>query len=413
MSLLAWLVALTALLAGGVTAAADGALLAADPDRSSDRRPDPRRASQRERRHRVLAIARITAHLVTGIAMAWALGLTPRSTGEALGISLILAMIVVIVGETAPRAVGDAIGEPVLRTLAPVLLPIELIFGPLVAVGIRFDRTLQRLLPPAEATEEDRETTAEQFRQVVQSEADVPADNRSILHNVFNLGDTEVQQVMVPRVDIVGIEKEAPWSELIDRVRSSAHARLPVYEETLDEVIGIVFAKDLLPAVIDDVEPTAGWTSLIRPALFIPESKPIDDQLREFKATGNHIAIVVDEYGGTAGLITIEDILEEIVGDIRDEYDREEPPIEREDGRRYWVSARVSLDDLSEALGHQFGRDDVTTVGGLIYHVLGRVPRSGEELTIDGFRVVVERVVRRRIERVYFERPGAVVGRPS
>jgi CBS domain containing-hemolysin-like protein len=147
--------------------------------------------------------------------------------------------------------------------------------------------------------------------------------------------------------------------------------------------------------------------------VFIPTTKMIDDQLRDFKASRTHIAIVVDEYGGTAGLVTIEDVLEEIVGDIRDEYDVEEPEIEQRDGRRYWVSGRVSLDELSEAIGHQFTSDDVTTVGGLVYERLGRVPRAGEEFALDGFRVVVERVVRRKVERVYFERVEALSGRPA
>jgi CBS domain containing-hemolysin-like protein len=178
-------------------------------------------------------------------------------------------------------------------------------------------------------------------------------------------------------------------------------------------VIGILYAKDLLRPIIEGAPPPGGWTALVRPATFIPEGKTIDAQLRDFKASRTHIAIVVDEYGGTAGLVTIEDILEEIVGEIRDEHDREEQPIEAEDGRRFWVAGRVTLDDLSEALGHRFEREDVTTVGGLIFNLLGRVPRAGEELTLDGFRVVVERVVRRRIDRVYFERLEQLAERPA
>jgi CBS domain containing-hemolysin-like protein len=216
---------------------------------------------------------------------------------------------------------------------------------------------------------------------------------------------------MVPRVDIVGIERDAPWTEAMDRVLSSEHARLPVYDDTIDRIVGILYAKDLLPIVLTKRVPDDGWPVLIRPATFVPGSKIIEQQLRDFRATGTHIAIVVDEYGGTAGLVTIEDILEEVVGDIRDEYDVEEPPIEEQEGRRYWVSGRVSLDDLSTALGHRFDRDDVATVGGLIFQALGRVPRAGEELTLDGFRIVVERVTRRRIERVYFERLEALAGR--
>jgi putative hemolysin len=182
-----------------------------------------------------------------------------------------------------------------------------------------------------------------------------------------------------------------------------------VYRDTLDEVIGILYAKDVLPAIIADEEPDPAWLTLARSPSFIPISKRADDQLREFQASHSHIAIVSDEYGGTAGLVTIEDILEEIVGEIRDEYDVEEAEIEQHGSpKSWWVAGRVPLDELSERLGIDFGVDDVTTVGGLVYALFGRVPKSGEGLMHSGFRIVVERVRGRRIERVYFERLNAV-----
>jgi CBS domain containing-hemolysin-like protein len=209
---------------------------------------------------------------------------------------------------------------------------------------------------------------------------------------------------MVPRVDIVGIAATTPWSEVLDRVRSSEHARFPVYDDTLDNILGILYAKDLLGTVATASEPLGGWLRLVRGAVFIPTTKTIDAQLRDFKSSRTHIAIVSDEYGGTAGLVTIEDVLEEIVGEIRDEYDVEEPAIEREGNARFWVAGNVPADELRELLGVDLGVNDVTTVGGLVYALFGRVPRSGESLTRAGVRVVVERIRRRRIERVYFER---------
>ena len=152
------------------------------------------------------------------------------------------------------------------------------------------------------------------------------------------------------------------------------------------------------------MEPEGGWTALVRPPVFIPGTKSVDEQLREFRSTHRHIAIVVDEYGGTAGLVTMEDALELIVGEIRDEHDIEEPDVEQEGEDRWWVAAGVSLDELSEIVGADFHREDVQTVGGLVTELLGRVPRNGERMTVGEFRVVVERVVRRRVERVYFER---------
>jgi CBS domain containing-hemolysin-like protein len=273
-------------------------------------------------------------------------------------------------------------------------------------IGVALDGLFERVLPSPslEQRAEQREEATEQFRQVVAAEADVSRDEQALLHGVFSLGDTPVREVMVPRVDIVGIEQTTHWSEVVDRVRSSEHARFPVYDDTLDNVVGILYAKDLLPFVIDDDEPMQGWQSLVRPPSFIPTSKPIDEQLRDFKASRTHIAIVSDEFGGTAGLVTIEDVLEEIVGEIHDEYDDEEPEIEQEEGTRFWVSGRVPLGELSELLAQDFEQDDVATVGGLVYELFGRVPRNGESVQAGNYRLVVERVRRRRVERVYFER---------
>jgi putative hemolysin len=169
-------------------------------------------------------------------------------------------------------------------------------------------------------------------------------------------------------------------------------------------VAGVVFGKDLVPIAMGLSEPGTRWQSLIRPAAFVPETKTLDNQLRDFQGTPAHIAIVVDEFGGTSGLITREDILEEIVGEIRDEHDTETAPPIRHDGARVWVDGRVSLDELSAALGTAISHAEVSTVGGLVYSVLGRVPRPGDELTLDGFRVIVERVEQRRVAQVSFEK---------
>jgi putative hemolysin len=408
MSIPALTIFILALACGALTAAADGALLS----RASSPGPGAEgpTGGLRDVTHRSLSIARLLAHLIAGVTGASVVGLTTLPARAAVPAGIILALVIVAFGEVLPRAAGDALGAHALEGLQTVVRFTDRAMRPLVAVGMRIDRALRRLLPPVRADDADRDVTAEQFRQVVRSDRDVPVDQRAILHRIFSLGDTEVHEIMMPRVDILGIERSTPWSEVVDRVRSSQHARLPVYDKTLDRITGVLFAKDLLAGVISDEEPSGGWQTLIRPASFIPESKTIDSQLRDFKSSGSHLAIVVDEYGGTAGLITIEDILEEIVGDIRDEYDTQEPEVESEEGKRFWVSGRVPLDDLSELLGSPMERDDVSTVGGLVFELVGHVPRAGQELQLDGYRVVVERVVRRRVERVYFERLEAVAG---
>ena len=406
----AWIAATLSLAVATACAAADGALLTAGRDSQTREGSTLPRGDARERTHRALSIARLFAQLTTAASFAIAIELVEHSLPVALALAVVGVVLILVLGEILPREIGDRIGVPVLRYLSLFISVLELILNPLVLTGAAIDGMLARLFPTPTLSE-GRQLPTSPLRDVVVHGPQMPRDQHAILKRVFSLGDTEVQEVMVPRVDIIGVESATPWSEVVDRVRSSQHARLPVFDDTLDHVIGILYAKDLLAAVIADDEPKDGWASFVRPASFIPESKAIDSQFRDFKSTRAHIAIVVDEYGGTAGLLTIEDILEEIVGDIRDENDWEEPPIVAEANTRFWVSGRVTLDELSEALGEHFEDKDITTVGGLIFQRLGRVPRAGETLTMRGFRVVVERVIRRRIDRLYFERlEAATVG---
>lgn len=406
MNALSLVIALVALVWAALVAAADGALLSVS-DIATNGMAEAPTGGPRDATHRALSIGRLIALLVAGVAAARAFGLDTQPPGVAIGLGIVIAVVAVLLGDVMPRAAGEAVGGRALAALSAVVRSAEVTMRPLVAGGAKLDGVLRRALPPFTPGQGDRDITAEQFRRIVTPQQATP--HRTMMHRVFSFSDTEVHEVMVPRVDILGLERGTPWSEVLDRVRSSQHARLPLYDETIDHITGILFAKDLLPAVIADEEPAAGWESIARPASFIPESKTIEAQLRDFKATRTHIAIVVDEFGGTAGLVTIENILEEIVGDIRDEYDREEPPIEAEEGRRWWVSGRVTLDELSDALGHRFDRPDVNTVGGLIFEVVGHVPKAGQELELDGYRIVVERVNRRRVDRVYFERPESPV----
>ena len=385
------------LVLAALLAMADGALLAAGHTAPRSHMPHPERA------HRSLLHARVIAHLVIGTVSAIVLThLTDRMSLAVAAVTLLVVSSVTLV-EAVARFAGLAHGMDAVQRLAIVVRIADLLLLPVTALSGAVERGLTRILPPADETSIQRDADAEQFREVVTAEAGVTKAEEDILHGVFSLGDTQVQEIMVPRVDILGIEKTTPWSEVLDRVRSSEHARFPVFDETLDNVLGILYAKDLLPTVVADAEPE-DWTALVRPAAFIPATKGIDQQLRDFKAQRTHIALVMDEYGGIAGLVTIEDILEVIVGDIRDEYDVEEPAIEQEAGGRFWVSGVVSLSDLSELLDTDFQREDLTTVGGMVYDAFGRVPRAGETRVINGFKLVVERVRRRRVERVYFER---------
>jgi CBS domain containing-hemolysin-like protein len=383
---------------------ADGALLAVDEDAPPPTPAIRELIARRESAHRALAFGRIVTLLLAGVFSASALVSAGLPAAEAGALVFVAGVLIVVISESVARTVGDSHGADAVESFAWFIRGVEWTMHPLLVFGTWCDALFVRLIPPAPPDEDDREATLEQFREVVEAEADVTRDEAVLLRGVFSLGHTEVQEIMVPRVDIIGIDRDTAWSEVVDRVRSARHARLVAFDGTLDEVAGILYAKDLLPAVIADAEPEGGWTSLVRAATFIPAAKSVDRQLREFKVSHRHIAIVVDEYGGTAGLVTLEDALELIVGEIRDENDMEEPDVKREDGDKFWVSARMTLEDLSELTGHDFTREDVQTIGGLVYELVGSVPRAGASLIVGDFKIVVERVVRRRVERVYLER---------
>jgi putative hemolysin len=346
----------------------------------------PPAAGARVPLHRALHVARLALLVLGAVAAGHALGWWQRSWGEALADLALAVALLFVVGDALPRALGrlaPEVGEAALplarRTLAP--------FRPLLWLLAWADRGLHALVAAPRPLAPG-----------------LGVAQRDMLLGVFTLADTTVEEVMTPRLDMVAIELGASTDTLLETFRRSQHSRLPVYDGTPDNIVGIVYAKDVVPVAMG-LSPTADrWQDLARPAAYVPETKTLDNQLRDFQRGPAHCAIVVDEFGGTAGLITLEDILEEVVGEIRDEHDVETPPPIQRDGDRYWVDGRVTLDDLASALGRPFDHPDVSTVGGLVYSALGRVPRPGEELILDGFRVVVERVERRRVTRVYFEK---------
>jgi CBS domain containing-hemolysin-like protein len=226
---------------------------------------------------------------------------------------------------------------------------------------------------------------------------------RDMLLGLFSLADTTVAEVMTPRIDVVAVDQSAEREVVVNTLRSSEHARLLVYDGHPDAVTGVLYAKDMLAQAASG-EPELPWQRLIRPAAFVPEGKTLDRQLRDFQRGPSHLAVVVDEFGGTAGLITLEDVLEQIVGEIQDEYDTEEAvPIQRDDSRLR-VEGSVPLSELESELGHSFAREDISTVGGLVLAEFGRVPKTGESFDLDGYHFVVDQITRRRVRRVSVER---------
>ncbi len=224
------------------------------------------------------------------------------------------------------------------------------------------------------------------------------ADEREMIHGVVEMGETAVKEIMVPRVEIVGIEVGTSLQEIIGIIKKTGHSRFPLYVDSLDDIKGILYSKDLLLRVLDggEVDPL----KVARKAYFIPENKKVDELLRELKKKRLHIAIVVDEYGGTAGLVTMEDILEEIVGEIEDEYDGEPPPIIKQSAGNYLVSGFVTIADLNDEIGLTLPEEEFETVGGLIYDLVGSLPEKGRTVSYHDVTFVVELVEGQRIVKV-------------
>lgn len=282
---------------------------------------------------------------------------------------------------------------------------LRLIFSPISALMMTVlgsTENLEQRLGPV--TEEEIRT----WVNTEQGESGLEKDEREMIYSIFQFGETLSREIMVPRIDITGLDVDSNVQEAIDIFNKSGHSRVPVYEETIDEIIGLLYAKDLLRTDLTEKEKT-DIRPFLRKAYFIPESKNVDELLREMQAQGVHMAIVVDEYGGTAGLVTLEDIVEEIVGEIRDEYDQgEELEYQQISDDEVIFSGRIDLDDVYDILGVDLTEDMADTLGGYIYGQIGRVPIGGEQIKVDGWLLTVAQVSGRRIRQVLAKRVGHV-----
>lgn len=304
---------------------------------------------------------------------------------------LLAAVVLVwVVGDLLPRllaAVAPDLAAPARRGAVRTLVP----FTPLLRLVAWAEARSERAGPPVRRA--------------------IGSAQRDMLLGVFSLADTTVAEVMTPRIDVVAVDSSADREEVIATLRSAEHARLLVYDGHPDAIAGILYAKDMLARLDED---DGNWRRLIRPAAFVPEAKTLDRQLRDFQRGPSHLAVVVDEFGGTAGLVTLEDILEQIVGEIQDEHDTEEViPVAPLPGGGFRVEGGLALAELGAVLEHHFEREDVSTVGGLVLAEFGRVPRAGERIRVDGFDFTVEQITRRRIRRVAVRPVPEPVSSPS
>jgi putative hemolysin len=319
-------------------------------------------------------------------------------------VTLLLSLFTIIFGELVPKSLALAHTEAFALRLSGLIVVLLRILGPLVQVLTAITTSVARMLGAGDLAQGVMST--EELKILVErggQQGILEAEEEQMIHAVIELGDQRIHEVMVPRIAMASLAASATLEQAIDKVIEEGHSRIPVYEETIDEIVGILYAKDLLPFLKGSVAERPSLRSILRTPVFVPESMSVDDLLHEFQRRKVHIAIVLDEYGGTAGLVTIEDLLEEIVGEIQDEYDEEEPLIVRISDDEARIDGRADVDDLADLFDTNLGLEDADeydTVGGLIYHRIGGVPKPGDQVLVDGLTLTVETTDGRRVGKV-------------
>ncbi len=320
---------------------------------------------------------------------------------------LVITPILLIFGEILPKALFRHRADTLASAFARPLQGIMATLSPGVAALMRLTSRLSSSLGGAEKRSPflSREDIRLMFIEGEEAGA-IEEEEREMIKGVIDFGTTTAREIMVPRIDIVAVSDDAGWEEISDVFERSGHSRLPVYHEKIDEIIGMLYVFDLMRAG----KPQTGRSirELIRPVAFVPESKKVQDLLHEFRQRQMFMAIVVDEYGGTAGLATLEDVLEEIFGEIHDEYDVEELPVANVGEGRFVFDARMHKDEAEELLGAKLPEGEYETVGGFVLEKLGRIPRKGESFQYNNFQVTILDATSRAVSRVKFQLTPAI-----
>ena len=343
----------------------------------------------------LLLLLRMVCELAAvGITTAWCLDRVAGSQGVVIAVAVMTVVTYIFIG-VAPRTIGRQQAEGVALISAGPALVLTRIFGPLPSLLI----LLGNALTPGRGFREGPFASEAELRDLVeraQVRGVVEQSERDMIESVFELGDTIVREVMVPRTDMVVIERTKTVKQGITLLLRSGFSRLPVVGDNTDDVLGVVYLRDLVKKERSEAGAAAKVEEVMRPPVFVPESKPIDDLLRDMQDRVGHIAVVVDEYGGTAGLVTLEDIVEEVVGEITDEHDVEAPQVETLHDGSSRVTARLPIEDLEALYGVELPHEDVETVGGLLSSLLGRVPIPGATVRVAGLVLLAESAQGRR-----------------
>ena len=359
--------------------------------------------------------ARLLLGLIFSLATVLLAVVTGRSGISFASLSMLLACVavyIIVCEHLLPSIIVRRNPEAVLAALLPPFSVIARAMSPISGGLVRLltSGRPERLITAQEQDEEDQGEVAHAYLEAGEEQGLIEKDEKRLLQSIVDFGDTLVREVMTPRPDIVALQGDATVADLRALFREQEYSRFPVYNENLDNVLGVIRVKDLLK--IDDTAPERqSIMPLVRPATFVPETKRVPELLKEFQRRQVQMAIVVDEYGGTAGLVTIEDLLEEIVGEIRDEDDVESEPVVDEGNGSYVFSAKVSFDDLRDRLDLEIESEGFETVGGYILSRLGRVPAVGESFELDGMVVEVLEAERRRIHKVRIKKPVTIPNR--
>jgi putative hemolysin len=356
-----------------------------------------------ERPHELLVTLLVGITVINIGAAALAATIADSIFGPTVGLFveiIVLVFVLTTFGEVLPMTLAVKYPERFLAIAGPPVAWLGVLLAPARATLTGLTALMVRIV--SRGRTEQATLSEEELRTLVDvgaSEGVVEREEREMIHKVFELEDTLVRSVMVPRTDMVCLDVETPTAEILPALREHLHSRVPVYEGAIDVIVGILYAKDLLP-FMEGLPPDFDLRSHLHPPYFVPESKRADALLQEFHAKRVQMAIVVDEYGGTAGLVTVEDLLEEIVGEIRDEYDVESETVSDEGNGTFVFSGKVSVDEVRDRLGIEIEREGFETVGGYLLAHLGRMPYVGERFDVDGLSVEVLEVERRRITKV-------------
>lgn len=338
----------------------------------------------------ILKFASLTATLLSSSAVTMY-----KSDIQGWSAASIILAIVAILGsmQLITRSIAARYGERIALRSAMYVIILSKILRPLIAIDTRFVRRSSHSLGDHVDIEPEQSPASEPDGE--------PLDEHEVkmIRGVVRLDQTVAREIMVPRVDMVLIEMGTSLSEVANQMMELGHSRIPVYEGNVDKIVGVAYARDMLLLLSNDENPPDTLTAnLVRPALFIPESKPLEELLKEFQEKQVHIAMVVDEYGGIAGLVTIEDLLEEIVGEIRDEFDDNESEIQDIGDGIFLIDARVSIDQINEVLRVDVESNGFDTIGGFVYHQLGKIPSRGDLVEYDSITIEVLSTVGRRLK---------------